>query len=95
MPIAMPSVRECDVVSCAFNHEGCSAFAMTMGSKGCATFIPLDTVGGLDSVRAQVGACQKVDCIYNENLECRTNFIRISGSQGECMMYQARSLEEN
>lgn len=90
MAIAMPSVRDCDVKECSFNREGCSAFAMTMGQSGCATFIQLDTAGGLDKVTAQVGACQKDDCKFNENLECQADYVRISGANGECMMYEPR-----
>ncbi|MDO5747414.1 MAG: hypothetical protein Q4P66_07145 [Actinomycetaceae bacterium] len=90
MAIAMPSVRGCEVKECAFNRDGCAAFAMTMGQDGCATFIQLDTVGGLDKVTAQVGACQKADCVHNSNLECKADFVRISGANGECMMYEAR-----
>lgn len=88
MTMTMPAVEACDVKGCAFNHDGCSAYAMTMGQFGCATLIQLDVNGGLDKVTAQVGACQKADCAHNDHLECHADHVRISGANGSCMTYE-------
>ena len=54
-------VSECTVAGCSYEHHGCHASAITVDGAGadaqCATFIPLDMKGGLDTLAA-VGACQ-------------------------------------
>lgn len=79
--LEMPAVSECTATGCSYNHDGCHAFAITVtgheGSADCATFIPLSTKGGLDKVLAQVGACQRRDCVHNTDLECTAPSVRV------------------
>ena len=92
----LPHVSDCTVDSCGYNHDGCHAGAVTVGGHGhaaeCATFIPLSVKGGLDKVIAQVGACQRGECIHIEALECHADSIRIgAGSSADeladCLTY--------
>lgn len=87
----MPQVAECAVSGCSYNQDGCTAFAITIDKKAdCATFIPLDTKGGLSMVVSQVGACQRSDCKFNSNLECTAASVRMGrGEHGaECLSYE-------
>ena len=96
--LEMPHVAECTVSECSYNHDGCHAFAInvsgTNGTADCATFIPLTTRGGLDRVSTQVGACQRVDCAHNANLECTATAVRIgageSSATANCLTYSPR-----
>lgn len=96
--LEMPHVAECTVSECSYNHDGCHAFAInvsgTNGTADCATFIPLTTRGGLDRVFTQVGACQRVDCEHNANLECTATAVRIgageSSDTANCLTYSPR-----
>ncbi|GAB2472857.1 DUF1540 domain-containing protein [Xylanimonas ulmi] len=88
----MPSVAECTVAGCGFNHDsGCHAAAVTIGGAACATFIPLDAKGGLASVLAHVGACQRLECRFNDNLECSAEAIRVgagsSDATADCLTF--------
>jgi len=90
----MPRVQECTVSDCAYNHDGCHAFAITIGTDqehaSCNTFFDISTKGGLDAVIAQVGACQRADCRHNAGLECRAPSIRVGPSRdmADCMTYE-------
>ena len=89
--LEMPQVHDCSATSCAYNHDGCHAFAISMNSDAeCATFLSLNDKGGLDVV-AQVGACQRGDCRHNESLECKAPFVSVgSASKGaDCLSYAA------
>ncbi len=96
--LEMPHVAECTVSECSYNHDGCHAFAInvsgTNGTADCATFIPLTTRGGLDRVSTQVGACQRVDCEHNANLECTATAVRIgageSSDTANCLTHSPR-----
>ncbi|MEK8104776.1 DUF1540 domain-containing protein [Micromonospora sp. M12] len=68
--LEMPRVHECTVTDCGYNHDGCHAFAITIGqpNASCATFIDTSAKGGLDRVIAQVGACKRADCQHNAEL---------------------------
>jgi hypothetical protein len=92
--VEMPRVSECTVVDCGYNHDGCHAFAITIGydSANCATFVDTSDKGGLDDVIAQVGACGRTDCIHNEELECAAPSIRVGPGEdvADCMTYEAR-----
>lgn len=85
----MPEVADCSVEGCGYNHDhGCHAGAVTIaghvGDAECATFIPLSTKGGLDTVIAHVGACQRAECLHNSGLECTAPAIRVGfGHRGE------------
>ncbi|MFE5774387.1 DUF1540 domain-containing protein [Brachybacterium sp. NPDC056505] len=90
--IEMPKVTECSVSGCSYNHDGCTAFAVTVDADhDCATFIPLDTKGGLSKVISQVGACQQTDCVFNKDLECSAGSVRMgpgAGAAAECLSFQ-------
>lgn len=93
----MPQVSECTVAGCSYNnHSACHAGAVTIGGHGaaaqCATFIPLNVKGGLDTVLASVGACQRADCAFNENLSCTASEVRVgaAGDLADCLTYTAR-----
>lgn len=93
----LPQVSECTVSGCSYNdHSACHAGAVTIGGSGadaqCATFIPLNFKGGLDTVLASVGACQRADCVHNESLECTATAIRIGAGAdlADCLTYSAR-----
>ncbi|MGP9695509.1 DUF1540 domain-containing protein [Brachybacterium sp. AOP25-B2-12] len=91
--VDMPRVTECTVSGCSYNHDGCHAFAVTVGSDtSCATFIPLDVKGGLSKVVTQVGACQRSACVHNENLECGAASIKMGAGEdtANCLSYEAR-----
>lgn len=94
--LEMPHVDECSVTSCAYNHDGCHAFAITVGghdhSASCDTFFDITDKGGLDTVIAQVGACHRSECRHNVDLECRASAIRVGpgGDAADCLTYEAR-----
>ncbi|WP_127783333.1 DUF1540 domain-containing protein [Rhodococcus sp. X156] len=94
--LEMPQVADCTVSSCSYNEHGCHAFAINVhgqnGTADCGTFIPLTTKGGLPRAQAQVGACQRVDCTHNTNLECSADAVRIGAEGGadmaSCLTYE-------
>ncbi|MEV0729482.1 DUF1540 domain-containing protein [Polymorphospora sp. NPDC050346] len=92
--LEMPRVQECTVTDCGYNHDGCRAFAITIGetTASCDTFIDTSAKGGLDMVIAQVGACKRAECRFNAELECRAPSIRVAPGQdlADCMTFQAR-----
>ncbi len=90
--LEMPQVHDCSATTCAYNHDGCHAFAVSINSDaGCATFMSLNDKGGLDVV-AQVGACQRADCVHNEALECHAESIRVGSGHdtADCLTYSPR-----
>ena len=60
-----------------------------MPKAGCATFLRSDDKGGVDVV-AQVGACQRLDCVHNKELECHAPYIRVGAAtdDADCLSYQ-------
>lgn len=89
--LEMPQVTDCTATSCAYNHDGCHAFAVNIDSSAaCGTFLSLNEKGGLDVV-AQVGACQRQDCVHNEALECRAASITVgsTSANADCLSYQS------
>lgn len=92
----LPRITECSVEGCSYNHDGCHAAAVTIGGAGagaqCATFIPLSIKGGLDTMRAQVGACQRVDCAHNDHLNCSAEAVRVGPGQdlADCLTFTHR-----
>lgn len=88
----MPRVSQCAVEGCSFNHDGCHAFAVTMASEGCGTFMPLNIRGGLDRVTAQVGACERADCVKNDHLFCTADAITVGagGDTADCLTFSAK-----
>ena len=90
---ALTAVTACTTTACAFNDNGCSAPAITVGGTGdtasCTTFISLDARGGLPTARGQVGACQRLECTHNTDLMCTNTSIEITGSTAQCSAYEA------
>ncbi|AKK07559.1 DUF1540 domain-containing protein [Corynebacterium testudinoris] len=86
-------VSSCTTTACAFNNDGCTAFAITVGgteAAACGTFSTLDLRAGLDTADGHVGACQRLDCKHNENLMCTSASIDIVGEAANCASYAAR-----
>ncbi len=92
--LEMPKVSECTVTGCGYNHDGCHAFAITIGrdAASCDTFIDTSSKGGLDRVVAQVGACKRTDCTYNIDMECGAPAIRVAAGKdiADCQTYSPR-----
>lgn len=88
-------VHDCTVSACSFNDHGCHAEAITVGGTGdhgaCATFITLDTRGGLPTATPHVGACQRTDCSHNSNLMCSAEAVSVGWGEGEadCLTFSA------
>lgn len=83
-------INSCQTTSCAFNHDGCAAGAITVAgtdTASCATFVDIDVRGGLESANGQVGACQHLECVNNANLLCQAESIQVSDAGG-CLSYQ-------
>lgn len=90
----LPTVTSCSASSCGYNHDGCHAPAITVGSSGsnCATFMPLGVDGGLPKVVSHVGACQRTECAFNEHALCGADHVKISGEgTAHCETYEARA----
>lgn len=85
--VTQPVISRCTLLDCSYNHEGCQALAMNMGTKGCTTFIALPQIGGR-SLAGAVGACQKADCAFNNHLECQADSVEVGGPSGECLTYK-------
>ncbi|WP_203778784.1 DUF1540 domain-containing protein [Paractinoplanes rishiriensis] len=91
----MPRVQTCTVSACGYNHDGCTAFAITIGSARsaeCDTFVDTADKGGIGKALAQVGACKRADCVHNTNLECGAPAIVVgeSGEKADCLTYEAK-----
>ena len=88
------AIKSCTTTSCAFNHDGCTAFAITVGGQGakasCGTFITLDARGGLPTNNGQVGACQRLECVHNNDLLCTAGEIGIAGDAALCTKFEIR-----
>ena len=55
MPTAAP-VKSCNTTTCAFNNQGCTAFAITIDDTSAyTTFITLDARDGLPTADGRVG----------------------------------------
>ncbi|WP_394161390.1 DUF1540 domain-containing protein [Galactobacter valiniphilus] len=96
MSDTMTQVSGCTVESCSFNHDhDCGAFAITVAGSSqhasCGTFIETGSLGGLPKVLASVGACQRSECVHNENLMCGAHDVRIGpgAEAADCLSYQA------
>jgi hypothetical protein len=98
--LEMPEVVECSIEGCGYNHEhDCHAGAVTIaghsGDAACATFIPLSHKGGLEKVVAHVGACQREECVHNDQLECSATAVRVGPgpddpAHPDCLTFEAR-----
>ena len=89
----LTTVSQCTATGCAFNDDGCSAPAITVGGQGaeasCTTFISLDARGGLPTANGQVGACQRLECVHNKDLLCTASTIEVT-ADATCSGYEAR-----
>ena len=89
----LTAVSACTATGCAFNDNGCTAPAITMGGSGdtasCTTFIALDARGGLPTATGQVGACQRLECKHNTDLMCTATSIEVVGDTANCAQYEA------
>ncbi|MBO3723944.1 DUF1540 domain-containing protein [Actinomyces bowdenii] len=87
-------IKSCETTSCAFNHGGCTAFAITVGGDAgaptCGTFISLDARGGLPVAEGHVGACQRLECVHNTDLMCTAEAVSVGGDTATCLSYEAR-----
>ncbi len=87
-------IMSCATTSCAFNRDGCAAYAITVGgaagSATCGTFISLDARGGLPVVQGTVGACQRLECRHNTDLMCTADAISVGGDNAACQLYEIR-----
>ena len=90
----MPRVQQCTVTGCGYNHDGCTAFAITIGrtSSECNTYVESDLQGGVGRLMAQVGACQRSDCKHNASLECQAPAITVgsAGDPADCLTFEPR-----
>ncbi|VEG25662.1 DUF1540 domain-containing protein [Actinomyces howellii] len=88
------AITSCATTSCAYNHEGCTAYAITIGGQdsapSCTTFISLDARGGLPVAEGHVGACQRLECVHNTDLMCSAEAVTIGGQTAGCLSYEAR-----
>ncbi|BCW53321.1 MULTISPECIES: DUF1540 domain-containing protein [Micrococcaceae] len=87
-------VADCSVTRCSFNdHEGCTAHAITVGGSqdhaSCATFIETGIHGGLPKVLADVGACQRAECVHNDHLMCNAPEVHVGpgADNADCLTY--------
>jgi len=88
--LEMPKVAGCTVTACAYNSNGCHAYAITVAEAAtCATFIEMPTKGGIDD-SGRVGACQQVNCMHNVQLECRAPSIQVGDAMAECQTFEPR-----
>jgi hypothetical protein len=90
----MPRVTQCTVTGCGYNHDGCTAFAITIGRSNseCDTFVDSAEKGGTGQVIAQVGACKRSECKHNANLECQAPAITVGSGEdlADCLTFEAR-----
>ena len=88
--LEMPKVAGCTVTACAYNSNGCHAYAITVAEAAtCATFIEMPTKGGVDD-SGRVGACQQANCTHNVQLECRAPSIQVGDLMAECQTFEPR-----
>lgn len=86
-------IASCTATACAFNNDGCTAFAITVGGAdqpACGTINTIDLRAGMQSADAHVGACQRLDCRHNADLMCTAGGVDISGDMALCATYSPR-----
>ena len=92
---ATANVSDCTVVNCSFNdHSHCGAAGITIGGgedhASCATFIDTGMHGGLRKVLATVGACQRAECVHNDQLMCSAPEVHVGpgADNADCLTYE-------
>ncbi|MGO1545287.1 MAG: DUF1540 domain-containing protein [Gulosibacter sp.] len=93
MNTQLTTISSCSATACSYNsNNDCTAAAITMGRSGdsasCATFISLDSEGGLAVADGHVGACQMTECVHNRNLMCAATAISVNGNSAECSNFE-------
>lgn len=87
-------VSSCTATECAFNNDGCTALAITVGGTAakpaCSTFTAIDARGGVEGAHGTVGACQRLECIHNKDLLCTAGAVAIGGDAADCTTFEAR-----
>ena len=83
------TLTACSVTTCAFNHNGCSAPAITMGNT-CDTFTVLDIIAWREGVDTAVGTCSRTECKHNDKLLCVADVIQVGGDVAICESFEAR-----
>lgn len=83
------TLTTCSVTSCAFNHNGCSAPAITMGNT-CNTFSVLDVIAGREGVDTAVATCSRTECKHNDKLICVADVVSVGGDVAACESFSAR-----
>ena len=88
------AIKSCTTTACAYNHGGCTAFAITVGgdsaAPACSTFVSLDARGGLPAAEGHVGACQRLECVHNTDLMCTADAVTIGTDTATCLSYEPR-----
>lgn len=90
----LTAVTACTATACAFNEDrSCTAGAITVGGAGtdavCTTLMTLDARGGLPVADARVGACKRIECVFNKDLMCASPTIALDGDTASCTSYRA------
>ena len=92
------NVTDCTVNNCSFNdHSHCGAAGITIGGgedhASCATFIDTGIHGGLPKVLATVGACQRSECVHNNQLMCGAPEVHVGpgADNADCLTYEHRA----
>lgn len=92
---ATPPVADCTVENCSFNdHSHCNAAGITIGGSedhaSCATFVDIGQSGGLPKVIAEVGACQRAECAFNDHLQCTAAEVHVGpgADNADCLTYK-------
>lgn len=95
--IRLPIVSSCSVNTCGFNHDGCRAGAINLGTDAhdhaqCTTFVHTDGKAGHSAV-AGVGACTRTDCSHNDDMACTADSIDVGAAFDEalCLTYEHAS----
>ncbi|SPT52766.1 Domain of Uncharacterised Function (DUF1540) [Actinomyces bovis] len=86
-------IKSCATTTCAYNHDGCTALAITISGEttpSCATFVTLDARGGLPVAQGKVGACKRLECVHNTDLLCTAEAVKIGADTASCLTYEAR-----
>ena len=91
---SLPTVQECSVGSCSYNADSaCHAGAITIGGDHahCGTFVEISFRAGVERT-GMVGACHRLECRYNEKLECTAASVRVGAGAdvADCLTYSPR-----
>jgi hypothetical protein len=96
--IDLPIVSSCSVETCGYNHDGCHAGAISVGSPAtgshahCNTFADTAAKGG-HAQQAAVGACSRTDCAHNTDMACGATAIDVGSAtdMADCLTFTPRS----